>query len=191
MNSRRGALVIAFALLIVVLPGQIQATNEVPTAGQSTVLPQLDHMKNLPEGFNSWAPGHFKVIPDGRFHPSYPYPYGYPWPPVYPYPPYAHPPYYWFPQYFEPEKRWYEEDLPIPAGRLMVLVTPVHAEVLIDGVPLQRHPDLTFEVGLLQGEYRVEAQAQGHESMQRTIEIKGGERIRLNFKLKPGSINNR
>ena len=180
----KGVLILLVTLMAAGMIGPGSKGGMLLAAEPAPEQPLLGHEKNLPPGFHSWAPGPVKVIPGGKFHP--PYPPAHPgWPP---YPPYYHPYYGYYP-YYEPEKRWYEEEPPTPAGRLMLLVEPVQAEVLVDGYPLQRHPDLSYEVGLLQGEHRVEVSAEGYEPYQRTVDIQGGERISLTIRLKPTAGN--
>lgn len=99
-------------------------------------------------------------------------PYYYPYPPPYQY----HP-------YYPPERPWYEKEMPIPAGRVMLLVEPMQAEVFVNGYPLKRHPDLSYEVSLLEGEHQIEITAEGYGIYRRSIEIRGNERIRLTIRL--------
>jgi hypothetical protein len=174
--SLKGVLILLFALAVAGSGsvGMLLAADPLPDK------PLVDHEKNLPPGFHTWAPGPIKVIPGGTFHPAYPVaPPGWP-----PFPPYYHPYYGYYP-FYEPEKHWYQEEPPTPAGRLMLLVDPIQAEAFVDGYPLQRHPDLSYAVGLLEGEHRVEVTAEGYESYHRTMDIKGGERISLTIRLKP------
>lgn len=114
------------------------------------------------------------------------------WPglrPRYNYPPHVpfHP-YYYPPYYYEREKKWYEGDLPRSAGRLMFLVDPVQAEAFVNGYRLSRHADLSYEISLLAGEHHLEVRAEGYEPHQRTIEIRGGEQIRLIIYLEPETL---
>ncbi len=111
--------------------------------------------------------------------PRYHYPPYYRYPPHHPYPPYYYHPH---PQY-ERERTWYEGDLPTSAGRLFFLAEPVQAEAFINGYPLTRHADLSFEISLLKGEHQLEVHAEGYEPYHRTIEIRGGEQIRLTIRL--------
>ncbi len=136
-----------------------------------------DPEKMLPQRDHTWGPDPGGIIYDGYYYPQ-PYmyrPYGHPGWPGYYYPPY--------PPYFEPRKPWYEDEPPIPAGRLVLLVDPVEARAYVNGYSLQRHPDLSYEVGLLQGEHLVEVKAEGYVKHKRTIDIRGGERVRLTIRL--------
>ena len=63
-----------------------------------------------------------------------------------------------------------------PAGRLVLKVHPEHALVLVDGYPLVQTGQSTYEIGLLVGEHRVEAQAQGHNDYNESVVIKKGQR---------------
>ena len=152
-----------------------------------------DLEKMRPERPYTWGSDPGGVIYDRRYPPPgvYPY-YVVPAPPPYyrhphmPYPPYApqHPPYYAYPPYHEPEVPWYRGEAPIPAGRVSVLVDPLDAEVFIDGHPIGRRPDLTYEAGLLQGRYTVEVRAEGYEPYEKNIAVRGGEVISMTIRLK-------
>lgn len=92
-------------------------------------------------------------------------------------------PYLVYPYYYEPARPWYEKDAPIAAGRLQIMVEPVQARAFINGYPLGRHPDLTYEIGLLEGEHHLEVKADGFVTHERTINIQGGQRLRLTIRL--------
>ncbi len=137
-----------------------------------------ERIKPPQERSTTWGTSSFGTDDPRRYEPVDIYPrYRYPFPLRY-YPP----PYYYYP-YYEREKRWYEGDLPIPAGRVMLLVDPVQAQVYINGYPLQRQADLTYEAGLLEGEHRIEVMAQGYVTYRRTVDIYGGDMFRLTIRL--------
>ncbi len=96
---------------------------------------------------------------------------------------YYPPPCYYYYPYCEREKRWYEEELPIPAGRVVLLVHPVQAQAFANGYPLKRQADLTYDAGLLQGEHQIEVAADGYVTYRRVVDIQGGELIRLTIRL--------
>lgn len=93
------------------------------------------------------------------------------------------PPYYFYYPHYEQEKRWYEEDLPIPAGRVVMLVDPIQAQVFVNGYAIQRQADLTYEAGLLHGKHQIEVKADGYAPYQQAVNIQGGEMIRLTIRL--------
>ncbi|MDF1615497.1 PEGA domain-containing protein [Desulfurivibrio dismutans] len=141
---------------------------------------------------HTWGAPPGQVIIDAPYPPPHMYypPPGYPgWPPHYHHPgapPYYrpyYPPFPGYPPYYQRETPWYEEPPPLPAGRLRLLVEPVQAQATINDYPLQRHPDLSFEVGLLPGDYLLQVSAEGYEPQQRQVRIKGGERIHLTVSL--------
>ncbi len=132
---------------------------------------------------HTWGSDPGGVIYDGYYPPFIVYPrYGHPQAP-HRYHPLYPPPYRFYPPYYEPEKPWYKDEMPVPAGRVMLLVDPLHAEAFVNGHPLPRHPDLSYEAGLLKGEYIIMVSAEGYETYNRTVEIRGGEMIRLTIRL--------
>lgn len=140
--------------------------------------------KAQPQGRSrSWDTAYPRgVIDDDRFPPSGRYrPYRHRVHPNWCFQP--HLPFFLFPPCCEPERRWYEEALPIPAGRLQLWVDPVQAQAFIGGYALERHSDLSYEVGLLEGEHQVEVTAEGFEPYRRIVVIRGGERVRLTIRL--------
>ncbi|MFU8819293.1 MAG: PEGA domain-containing protein, partial [Desulfurivibrio sp.] len=88
---------------------------------------------------------------------------------------------------YEPEIPWYEDAPPPPAGRLLLLVKPLLAEATLNGYQLLRHPDLSFEVGLLPGEYQLKITAAGYKPLERKVRIRGGERLHLTISLEHDS----
>jgi hypothetical protein len=100
----------------------------------------------------------------------YPYPY-YPWPP-----PQGH-----YPTHPQEE---HQSQL-IPAGRLILLVDPVSAEVSVDGLQLTQRSDLSYEVGLLIGKHKVLVQAEGYEPHVEAVNIPGGQHILRTIRLNP------
>lgn len=112
--------------------------------------------------------------------------------PIYggPYPP---PPYWYYPYYpWPPPQGYYPPPAPeayqsplIPAGRLIVLVDPVSAEVSVDGLRLTQRSDLSYEVGLLVGKHKVTVQAEGFQSYEEAVDIPGGQHIFRTIRLSP------
>lgn len=66
-----------------------------------------------------------------------------------------------------------------PAGRLLVLVNPVDAEVYLDGVRLQQQADLSYEVGLLAGFHQLEVKKDGYKAHSERVEILPGTGLYL------------
>jgi|GEM_PF-2344792 len=177
-------LLILFIPLLAGWAGYDQNTYTLSEAGYTTGKPSTPPGPTAPERRHTWGPDPGGIIYDRYYPPVIPYP-PYKHPRVQPY--YyrqCHPPFHYYPPYYEPEKPWYEDDLPIPAGRMMLLVDPVDAKALVNGYPLKRHPDLSYEAGLLKGKYDLEVRADGYETYVREVEIRGGERIHLTIKLK-------
>jgi hypothetical protein len=113
------------------------------------------------------------------------YIYGGPYVPSYPYMPPLYGTYGWSPSYpyYPPAPEEYGGQKLIPAGRLMILVDPVSAEVYVDGLLLKQLADLSYEVGLLEGRHEIEVRAKGFESYREEVEIPGGRRIFLTVRL--------
>ncbi len=142
----------------------------------------------FPEHQHPWFPD-----PDSGYYGSPCPPSGvrpYPWGPGRPgyshpaYPPFL--PYVPFPIFLphdKPQMSWPGNEPLIPAGNLLLLVEPPQAEVFVDGYPLQPNPDLSYEIGLLQGEHQVEVTAEGYAPFQRMLTIEGGRMLRLNIRL--------
>lgn len=103
----------------------------------------------------------------------------------YPYRYYLYYPPYIYPPHHARRKPWYKDELPAPAGRLLVLVDPVEAEVYVDGYPLKRHADLSYEVGLLEGEYLLEVRAVGYQAYEQIIQIRGAKYSEFIIRLDP------
>ncbi|MFB3819032.1 MAG: hypothetical protein ACE147_15320 [Candidatus Methylomirabilales bacterium] len=61
-----------------------------------------------------------------------------------------------------------------PAGRLLILVNPVDAEVYVDGVRLQQREDLSYEVGLLAGPHQLEVRKDGYKAFSKRLDILPG-----------------
>lgn len=99
---------------------------------------------------------------------SYPYPY-YPWPPS---------------QSYQPPMETPRSHL-IPAGRLIILVDPVDAEVLVDGLRLSQNNDLSYEVGLLVGTHMLTVRADGYDPYEEAVEIPGGQHVFRTIRLTP------
>jgi len=87
--------------------------------------------------------------------------------------------------HYEPDPLlpWIDDRTLLPAGRLLLLADPVHAQAFVDGYPLERNSDLSYEVGLLEGEHQVEVTAEGYTPFQDTVLIRGGRVLRLNIRL--------
>ncbi|MFZ5877662.1 MAG: PEGA domain-containing protein [Nitrospirota bacterium] len=119
----------------------------------------------------SYGPAPGGTIYGGPYYPPssgyYPYPY-YPWPPQSYYPPAAEP-----------------RSSLIPAGRLYVMVDPVDAEVLVDGLRLRQNNDLSYEVGLLVGPHTLTVRAEGYDAYEEAIEIPGGQHVVRTVRLSP------
>jgi len=112
--------------------------------------------------------------------------YGPPWPCPYPRPPACSPgyPYGYYPPCYQPDTPWYQRKLPDSAGWIAVLVMPVHAKVYVDGHALKRGGDLVYEAGLLSGQYKIEARADGYTPHEQTVQIRSGQRMRLTIRLR-------
>ena len=181
-------LLILFVPLLAGWAGYDHKTYVLSEAGYTTGKPSTPPRPKAPERPHTWGSD-----PGGIIYDSY-------YPPVVLHPPYKHPrvqpyyypqcqqPYHYYSPYYEPEKPWYEDDLPIPAGRVMLLVNPVDAKAFVNGHPLQRHADLSYEAGLLKGKYDLEVRAEGYETYNREVEIRGGEVIRLSIQLKADQL---
>ena len=162
-----------FLLLWAETAGSTGKEDFYTASGQAQEGHFPDQDRVIPLRHHSWGPDPGGIIYDGYYPPSYSHPG---WPGYYP-------PYPYYPPNYEARKPWYEGEPPIPAGRLVMLVDPVEAKTYVNGYPLQRHPDLSYEVGLLEGEHRIEVAAEGYVSHKRTIRIRGGERLRLTIRL--------
>lgn len=73
----------------------------------------------------------------------------------------------------------------IPAGRLILLVDPVSAEVMVDGLILTQRSDLSYEVGLLVGIHRIMVQEEGYGTYEEAIDIPGGQHVFRTIRLSP------
>jgi hypothetical protein len=103
---------------------------------------------------------------------------GQPCPPAYPYPPPAAAPYPGVPVAPYPQApQAPASPYPMhvnPAGRMLILVNPVDAEVYVDGVRLQQQSDLSYEVGLLAGPHQVDVKKDGYKAYSRRVDIVPG-----------------
>ncbi len=107
--------------------------------------------------------------------------------------PYSPPPHWynryprWLPPrpYDPPSRRDFYRSQLIPAGRLILMVDPVSAEVFVDGLRLTQRSDLSYEVGLLVGEHAVTVSAEGYEPYDETIDIPGGQHVVRTIRLSP------
>lgn len=120
----------------------------------------------------SYGPAPGGTIYGGPYPPPsywyYPYPY-YPWPPS----PADYPP------ASEPRSQL------IPAGRLLVMVDPVDAEVFVDGLRLRQNNDLSYEVGLLVGKHTLMVRAEGYDSYEEAVDVPGGQHVFRTIRLSP------
>jgi hypothetical protein len=66
-----------------------------------------------------------------------------------------------------------------PAGRVLILVNPVDAEVYVDGVRLRQQDDLSYEVGLLAGPHHVDVKKDGYKPFSRKVDIVPGSGMYL------------
>jgi hypothetical protein len=116
-------------------------------------------------------------------HPTHPMPYPWwGWPP-YGYPPSSGAPYPGVPgaPYLQGTQQPASPyPMPVnPAGRVLLLVNPVDAEVYVDGVRLQQQADLSYEIGLLAGPHRVEVKKDGYKTYSQHLEIVPGSSLYL------------
>ncbi|MDH3279801.1 MAG: PEGA domain-containing protein [Gammaproteobacteria bacterium] len=72
-----------------------------------------------------------------------------------------------------------------PAGRLIVTTQPADATVLVDGYPLARAADNTYQKGLLVGQHRLEVRAPGFAAHHQDVDIRVGNHHRLDITLNP------
>ncbi len=72
-----------------------------------------------------------------------------------------------------------------PAGRLIVTARPADAMVFVDGHPLAREADNTFQIGVLVGAHRLEVRAPGYTTHQQDVDVRVGNHHRLDVVLKP------
>lgn len=70
-----------------------------------------------------------------------------------------------------------------PAGRLLIFTNPIDAEVYVDGVRLQRLPNLSYEVSLLSGPHQVDIRKEGFKLFSYKVEIPPGGGIVLPVEL--------
>lgn len=173
--KRRSCLTAYVVLVLLALAGFADGSEDVRigASGRSGIdvgdqLPLAPSYGRAPRG----------QIYDGPYPPPYLY-YPHPYPYPYPYPPYQGPPSSY---YSPPEEDLYGGEV-IPAGRLVLLVDPVSADVYVDGHPLKQREDLSYEVALLVGKHKVEVRAEGYSSYEKWIEISGGHRIVLTIRL--------
>lgn len=70
-----------------------------------------------------------------------------------------------------------------PAGRLVIIVDPVEAEVYVDGVRLPQRANRWYEVGLLAGPHRVDIRQEGFKSLSEAVDIPPGGGLVLSIQL--------
>ena len=103
--------------------------------------------------------------------------------------PYYYAPYpYYYPwggprSVYGPSEGDFGGDAVIPAGRLVLLVDPVTADVFVDGRKLNPRNDLTYQVGLLVGPHEVEVKADGFRAYKNTVDLQAGRRMVLTVRL--------
>lgn len=73
----------------------------------------------------------------------------------------------------------------LPAGRLIMQTHPPEAAVLVDGHPVAKGGDDTYQIGLLVGPHRVQVFADGYSTYEREIAIEMGHHHRLHITLEP------
>lgn len=117
----------------------------------------------------SYGPPPGGTIYGGPYPPPYGYYPYYPWPPSQGY----------YPPASEPPSQL------IPAGRLIILVDPVDAEVWVDGLRLGQNNDLSYEVGLLVGTHTLTVRAEGYDPHEEAIDIHGGRHVFRTVRLSP------
>lgn len=104
------------------------------------------------------------------------------------------PPYWWYPYShypWSPPSPGYSPPVNaprsqlIPAGRLVILVDPVNAEVVVDGLLLRQNNDLSYEVGLLVGTHTLTVRAEGYDPYDEAIDVPGGQHVFRTVRLNP------
>ena len=186
------ALMLLLALLFLV-PVPAPAGSPADERHEKPGGKQLHFRQMGPENHSTWLADPDRVIRDGRSLHPWPYPYS-----MYPYT--GHHPCrscperhcrpcpdgrYIHPHFFAPAPHWYQKEMPAAAGRVSILVDPLHARVTVDGHLLERKADLAYEAGLLTGEYQVEVSADGYTSYRNKVEVRAGEVVRLAIRLEP------
>lgn len=115
--------------------------------------------------------------------------YGGSYPAPYPYYPYGWPPPY---MYAQPPGENRMPPAPqdhasgqeqIPVGQIIILTDPVSAEVFLDGLRLTQRDDLSYAVGLLEGQHKVKVQAGGYATYDKNLNILGGRGMFLTIRL--------
>jgi hypothetical protein len=56
----------------------------------------------------------------------------------------------------------------------VILTNPIDADVYVDGVRLQRQPNLSYDVGLLAGSHQVDIRREGFKPFSYKVEIPPG-----------------
>jgi len=91
-------------------------------------------------------------------------------------------PYYWM-YYSREGASGYNIEVK-PAGRILIQVEPLDAEVYVDGRRLQQLPDLSFQVGLFAGAHHVDIIKQGYERFSEDVTVYPGAGLVIPVKLK-------
>jgi hypothetical protein len=164
-----GATLLPAATALAADPHTTEAIRQAEEARRAVQWPS-PYAWGSPGPWSGWP-----AYPPAACTPGLPCPSAYPYPPpsVAPYPgapvapvmPYPAPP--------PPAASPY----PIPAnpaGRVLILVNPVDAEVYVDGVRLQQRSDLSYEVGLLAGPHRVDVKKDGYRPYSRKVDVAPG-----------------
>lgn len=66
-----------------------------------------------------------------------------------------------------------------PAGRVLLVVDPVDAEVYVDGLRLQQLPDLSYQIALLAGAHRLEVRREGYRTAFHLLDVPPGAGLYL------------
>src|SRR3989338_1337037 len=91
-------------------------------------------------------------------------------------------PYYWT-HYSQDSASGYNIEVK-PAGRILIQVEPLDAEVYVDGRKLQQLPDLSFQAGLFAGVHHIDIIKQGYEKFSEDVTVYPGGGLVIPVKLK-------
>jgi hypothetical protein len=131
--------------------------------------------------WNPWYGRYSGIRPPYAYTPYGHTPYGYS--------PYGYPPGMYGPWTYPPPPWYGEKESPYAslqvnlAGHLTVLVDPLDAEVRVDGKKIKQIEDLSYQVGLLAGTYKVEARKEGYKPFSKDVEIRAGGGVFLPIQL--------
>ena len=90
-------------------------------------------------------------------------------------------PYYWL-HYNQESASGYNIEVK-PAGRILIQVEPLDAEIYVDGRKLQQLPDLSFQAGLFAGTHHVDIIKQGYKKFSEDVTIYPGGGLVIPVKL--------